>query len=73
MKKLEIKPELLTPEQRDQLDAYNAQQKQLTILQDIADMTQDMLMEGDKEKKSTQKALDDMGALLMDILESIKS
>lgn len=73
MKKLEIKPELLTPEQRDQLDAYNAQQKQLTILQDIADMTQDMLMEGDKEKKSTQKAVDDMGALLMDIRESLKS
>jgi hypothetical protein len=73
MKKLQIDPLKLTPEQRDQLDAYNAQQKQLTILQDIADMTQDMVMESDKEKKSTQKTVDDMGALLMDIRESLRS
>ena len=73
MKKLKLKPELLTEEQRTALENYEAQQKQLTILQDIADMTQDMLMEGDKEKKSTQKAVDDMGALLMDIRESLKS
>ena len=50
MKKLEINPLTLTEEQRTALENYEAQQKQLTILQDIADMTQDMLMEGDKEK-----------------------
>lgn len=71
MKKPTLKPELLTDEQRDKLDAYNAQQKQLTILQDIADMTQDMLMEGDKEKKFTQKAVEDFGALLVDMRESL--
>jgi hypothetical protein len=73
MKNPKINPLTLTEEQRTALENYEAQQKQLTILQDIADMTQDMLMEGDKEKKSTQKAVDDMGALLMDIRESLKS
>lgn len=72
MKNPKLRQELLTEEQRTALENYEAQQKQLTILQDIADMTQDMLMEGDKEKKSTQKAVDDMGALLMDIRESLK-
>lgn len=71
MKNPKINPLTLTEEQRTALENYNAQQKQLTILQDIADMTQDMLMEGDKEKKSTQKAVDDMGALLMDMRESL--
>lgn len=71
MKKLQIKPELLTEEQRDKLEAYQAQQKQLTVLQDIADMTQDMVMESDKSKKFTQKAVEDMGALLMDMRESL--
>lgn len=71
MKKPTLKPELLTDEQRDKLDAYNAQQKQLTILQDIADMTQEMLMDGDKEKKFTQKAVEDFGALLVDMRESL--
>ena len=71
MKKLQIKPELLTEEQRDKLEAYQAQQKQLTVLQDIADMTQDMVMESDKSKKFTQKAVEDMGALLVDMRESL--
>ena len=73
MKNPKLKPELLTEDQRARLEAYEAQQKQLTILQDIADMTQDMVMEGDKEKKFTQKAVDDMGALLVDMRESLKS
>lgn len=72
MKKLQIDQTKLTEEQRDKLDAYNAQQKQLTILQDIADMTQDMVMGSDKDKKFTQKAVDDMGALLVDIRESLQ-
>lgn len=71
--KHKIDPLRLTEEQRDKLEAYEAQQKQLTTLQDIADMTQEMLMGSDKDKKFNQKAIDDMGALLVDIRESLQT
>lgn len=69
--KFQIDPLNLTNEQRDKLDAYNAQQKQLQILQDIADMTQEMLMGHDKEQKKSEKTVSDMGSLLMDMRESL--
>lgn len=69
--KYKIDPLSLTNEQRDKLDAYNAQQKQLQILQDIADMTQEMLLGHDKELKKSDKTVSDMGSLLMDMRESL--
>ena len=69
--KYQIDPLNLTEEQRQALENHQNQQKQLQILQDIADMTQEMLMGHDKELKKSEKTVSDMGSLLMDMRESL--
>ena len=56
----------LTPEQRDRLEAYQQAQQQLTTINDIADMVQDISnqLEGNKD-------IDKVGALLVDIRETL--
>lgn len=63
----------LTPEQRDKLDAYNQGKEQLQTLQDIADMTQEMLRVVDEQGKSGDKTVESIGALLIDMRESLNS
>jgi hypothetical protein len=58
----------LTAEQLAQLEAYEATQQQLTTLSDIADMVQEITTQLD-DKQTDEK----MGALLVDIRESLKS
>lgn len=63
----------LTPEQRDKLEAYQQTEKQLETLSDIADIIQELLQVTESDKKKDEKVISDLGALLMDIRESIKS
>lgn len=59
----------LTPEQRDKLEAYQQAQQQLTTINDIASMTQEVVNILDDQKKD--KKVDNLGVLLTDIRESL--
>lgn len=61
----------LSPDQLDKLDAWQASQDQLQTLQDIATMTQEVIGLMDEGKKTGAKTTGDMGALLLDIRESL--
>lgn len=61
----------LTPEQRDKLEQYQQTEAQLQALQDIADMTQEMVNILDDQKKD--KGIDNLGTLLVDIRESMSA
>lgn len=63
----------LTPEERDKLEAWQQQQDQLKTLQDIADMTQEIISISDDQRKDADKTKKDFGSLLMDIRESLAS
>lgn len=66
-----IEPDVtkLTPEQRDKLEAYQQTETQLQTLQDIADMTQEVVNILDDQKKDTK--VENLGVLLTDIRESL--
>jgi len=70
-KKLKIDKAKLTPEQRKQLEDYEQAQTQLRVLQDIADMTQELLSVIDDYKKEGGKVSNGMGALLADMRDSL--
>ena len=61
----------LTPEQRDRLEQYQQTETQLQTLQDIADMTQEVINILDDYKKD--KKVDNLGVLLTDIRESLSA
>lgn len=63
----------LTPDQRDKLDAWHQGQNQLKALRDIADMTQEMIGLFDKQHETGEKSTTDMGALLVDMRDSLTS
>lgn len=60
----------LTPEQRDQLEAYRQTEKQLQSLQDIADMTHEVINLLSDANKNTDK-IEALGALLRDTREQL--
>jgi hypothetical protein len=70
-KNLKINYKDLTDEQRDKLDNYEHNKKQLEKLQDITDITQDLSYQFDKLIEN--KDLTDIGALLLDMRESLDS
>ncbi len=61
----------LTPEQRDKLENYQQAQDQLQVLQDIALMSQEMISLMDDQKKDGGDSSKNMGALLMDMRDSL--
>lgn len=61
----------LTPEQRDKLDVWQQEEDQLTKLQDIALMLQEVINLLDSQKKDGGKSTQNMGALLMDMRDSL--
>lgn len=61
----------LTTDQLSQLEAYEAAQKQLQELQDIASMAHEAINLLDEQKKTGSKTVSDFGALLVDIRESL--
>ncbi len=63
----------LTPEQRDKLETYQQAQAQLQALSDIADMTQEMVNILDDQKKLGGQDNKQMGALLMDMRDTLQS
>ncbi len=71
MVKVVLEPDVtkLTPEQRDKLEAYQQTETQLQTLQDIADMTQEVVNILDDQKKDTK--VENLGVLLTDIRESL--
>lgn len=71
-KKLKLDQTKLTPEQRDKLDAYYQTQNQLKTLQDIADMTHELVNLAADTKKNTGK-LEALGAVLTDAREQLVS
>ncbi len=71
--KPKLNPKLLTPEQRDKLEQYELTQTQLRTLQDIADMTQELLNVMDAQRKEGGDGQQNMGALLMDMRDSLVS
>lgn len=70
-KKLQIDQTKLTPDQRTQLENYQNTQTQLQTLKDIADMTQEMLGVLDSQKQGDETNDKQMGALLMDMRDSL--
>lgn len=71
-KKLKIDQTKLTPEQRDKLDAYYQTQDQLKTLQDLADMTHELVNLAADTKENTGK-LEALGAVLTDAREQLVS
>ena len=63
----------LSPEQRDRLEGWKQQQDQLKVLQDIADMTQEVVSVIDEQKENGEKFSKDLGPTLLDIRESLQS
>lgn len=63
-KKLKLDRTKLTPEQLNQLDAYENSQKELQTLQDIADMVQELINIADKSEG--EKQFKEFGAILTD-------
>lgn len=61
----------LTPEQRDKLDLWQQGQDQTQALQDIADITQEVLNVLDKQQ--SDESIANLGALLVDIRESLST
>ena len=66
-------PKKLTPEQRDQLEAYQSTKKQLQLLEDIADISQEMLNVLDAQDKTNEKVSNGTGALLVDMREALNA
>lgn len=62
----------LTPEQRDRLEQYEQTQEQLRTLQDIADITQEMLGVLDGRVKDESKTSHNIGALLTDMRTALQ-
>lgn len=54
-------------------EANKPENKQVVILQDIADMTQEVVQMLDKDQQSDSETTKNLGAILMDIRESLKS
>lgn len=61
----------LTEDQRTKLESYEQAQEQLKTLQDIADMTQEVVGVLDSQKTDAQNSDKNMGALLMDMRDSL--
>lgn len=61
----------LTSEQQAMLESYEADQKSLLLLGDIADMTQEMLNLMDGQDSQGLKTKQEVGALLMDMRDSL--
>ena len=61
----------LTPEQREKLEAYHHNQKQLETLGDIADMTQEVI--NILDDKTSDKKVENLGVLLTDIRETLSA
>lgn len=72
-KKLKIDYKQLTPEQLSQLEQYNNAKAQLTKLEDIADMTHELINIFDEFVESGGKTSNNYGALLMDMRDSLKA
>lgn len=66
-----LDPMKLTSEQRDKLEAYQDTQKQLQILSDIADISQEMLNVADRAESKNSKQLEALGAVLTDSREQL--
>lgn len=71
-KKYKLDETKLTPEQRDKLETYHQTQNQLKTLQDLADMTHEMVNLLSDANKNTDK-LEALGALLTDAREQLVS
>lgn len=72
-KKLKIDYKQLTPEQLSQLEQYNNAKAQLTKLEDIADMTHELINIFDAFIEDGGKTSNSYGALLMDMRDSLKA
>ena len=72
-KKYKLDPVKMTPEQRDKLEAWEHNKKQLLALDDIADITQDISSTIDAWKKDGSKSTDKVGALLVSVKESLEA
>ena len=70
-KKPQINQKLLTSEQRDKLENYQHAQKQLQTLQDIADISQELLGVVDTLSSDEKSTSHNIGALLTDMRESL--
>ena len=66
-----LDPAKLTNEQRDKLEAYQQTQEQLKILNDIADISQEMLNVADRAEAKNSKQLEALGAVLTDSREQL--
>lgn len=71
-KKYKLDETKLTPEQRDKLEAYHQTQNQLKTLQDLADMTHEIINLLSDANKNTGK-IEALGALLTDAREQLVS
>lgn len=69
-KKYKIDETKLTPEQRDKLEVYHQTQDQLKTLQDLADMTHELVNLAADTKENTGK-LEALGAVLTDAREQL--
>jgi len=69
-KKYKIDEMKLTPEQRDKLDTYYQTQDQLKTLQDLADMTHELVNLATDTKENTGK-LEALGAIFTDAREQL--
>lgn len=69
--KIKLDPTLLTEEQRTKLETWQTSHSQLQSLEDIASMTQELVNLFDKQQKSGDKNIGDVGALLVDMRESL--
>lgn len=63
----------LTPEQRDKLDQWKQSQTQLQVLEDLAAMMQEAVRILSDTKKGEEKQSQDMGALFVDMRESLNT
>lgn len=71
-KKPKIDYSKLSSEQRDKLESYQINTKKLQKLEDIADMTQEIIYMFEELKDAGDKTGNSYGALLVDIRESIQ-
>lgn len=73
MEKRKLDPKKLTPEDRDRLELWKNNRDKLQVLQDIAMMVQEVIGVMDDQSKSGGKTTKEVGALLVDMRESLKA
>lgn len=68
-----LDPSKLTEEQRDKLDKWTQGKQTLQALDDLTSMVQDIVMTMDSNVKKDKKTVDSIGALLMDMRDSLST